>query len=440
MSAADAVVVGGSVAALVAADALARQERPVTLYLPARGVGSGFLAMPVGERRVELGPRLIELAYDDDISDPPPLSDYVPGPHGHRPYLRLVSDLVADLAGDDLCPVRRPELTLGGRRVEDFLLGGNLVTLPDLLTPDDLAVVALQAGQARFREGPAGLLAPEREAELWACTYADASVLNHGLRFHRLFIEPIAGKILEGSSSSVVAALRRRIWLPLFHPATIEDACRGRLTYRPQRPMHTLTGGGMGLLVERLLARLQASPFVTVAQASALSGLPEHAIVGLPPEDVFDGYHPTRVPLAVAWIDVREDDVLACPSVLLVAGPDVPVYRISENRADRVPGVRTFCVELHHATPEPLLEKAAIEALWALGLVRAGARCRLVRAGIVPAFTVPSQDEVERFTKVRAEFDALELPVQLVGGAAGFLADSFNEQIVQGVLAASQAP
>jgi hypothetical protein len=82
------------------------------------------------------------------------------------------------------------------------------------------------------------------------------------------------------------------------------------------------------------------------------------------------------------------------------------------------------------------LEQAAVEALWSLGLVRNSARCDLVHAGVVPAFAVPSAEGVERFAAARSAFDGRGLPVILVGGAAGFLADSFNEMVAQGMAAA----
>ena len=58
------VVVGGSVASLVAADALAAAGRSVELHLPESGVGGGFTPITLSGRRLELGARLIELSYD----------------------------------------------------------------------------------------------------------------------------------------------------------------------------------------------------------------------------------------------------------------------------------------------------------------------------------------------------------------------------------------
>jgi hypothetical protein len=394
------------------------------------------------------------------VREPPPLAAYVPGPHGHRPYLSLIDSFVRELAGDDLRAVRRPEIVRDGSRVADFLLGGDLATLPDLLLADDVATIAAEAGTAADRVGAAGLLAPDRESELWDRTFADASVINHGARFHELVIETIAEKILAGGSSSVVAALRRRIWLPLFHPRTIEEACSGALTYRPDRPMHTVEPGGMGTLVQRLLDRIRNSNLVKVIDVPALQSIDGNAgsvtlsytdgreevaasaIVGVSPEELFVaaavGYEPSRVRLAMAWVDVDESAVLESPSVLFVADPDVPVFRISESVADRAPGRRTFTCELHHGLDEPSLGPTAVDALRTLGVLVPSADAHVVRAGAVSAFATPSHDELERFVAARSAFDARELPIDLVGGAAGFLADSFNEQIVQGLLAASR--
>ncbi len=72
-------VVGGSIAALVAADAAARAGRSVDLLLPARGVGGGFRPLEVDGRRLDLGVRLLELDRED-AGPPPDLAAYRPCP------------------------------------------------------------------------------------------------------------------------------------------------------------------------------------------------------------------------------------------------------------------------------------------------------------------------------------------------------------------------
>ena len=56
------VVVGGGVAALVAADRVASTGTPVEIHVPERGLGGGFMPIQVGARRLDLGARLMSSA------------------------------------------------------------------------------------------------------------------------------------------------------------------------------------------------------------------------------------------------------------------------------------------------------------------------------------------------------------------------------------------
>ncbi|MBK6670603.1 MAG: hypothetical protein IPG46_13375 [Actinobacteria bacterium] len=58
------VVVGDSIAAVVAVDALARAGAEVVWYAGGQRVGGGFAAVHLGGRRLELGARVLELSYD----------------------------------------------------------------------------------------------------------------------------------------------------------------------------------------------------------------------------------------------------------------------------------------------------------------------------------------------------------------------------------------
>jgi hypothetical protein len=454
------VVVGGSVAALVAADALGRRGDAVELHLPERGVGSGFLPIEAGGRKLELGPRIVELAYDDVVGAAPPLESYRPGPHGHRPFLALVQQFVLDLAGDDLAPIREPEIVLDGRRGGDVVLGGDLSSLSTLLAPDDRAQIASEARQQAADEGPRGLLDPSREDELWSSTLAEASMRNHGPTFHARVIDAIAGKILPGGSSAVIAALRRKIWLPLFWPETLAAACDGTLAYRPARPMHTIAGGGMGAVVQRLLDRIDASPSVVCRRVARLAAVeradggyvlrydggaetPARAVVaGCPPEELFGAvgveYAPERVRAAIAWLDVDDDRLLDAPSVVFAADESVDAFRVSESTAEPVPGRHTFSCELRAGIDAADLDAAAPRSLVQLGVVADVNDATVVRSGVVDAFATPSLANAQAFVAAASAFEERNPGVEVVGGALLFAADSFNEQVVQGLRAAAR--
>jgi hypothetical protein len=454
------VVVGGSVAALVAADALGRRGDAVELHLPERGIGSGFLPIEAGGRKLELGPRIVELAYDDAVGAAPPLESYRPGPHGHRPFLALVQQFVLDLAGDDLAPIRGPEIVLDGRRGGDVILGGDLSSLATLLAPDDRVQIASEARHQAADEGPRGLLDPSRQDELWSSTFAEASMRNHGPTFHARVIDAIAGKILPGGSSAVIAALRRKIWLPLFWPETLAAACDGTLAYRPARPMHTIAGGGMGAVVQRLLDRIDASRFVVSRRVARLVAVERAGggyvlrydggaettaravVAGCPPEELFGAvgveYAPDRVRAAIAWLDVDDDHLLDAPSVVFAADESVDAFRVSESTAESAPGRHTFCCELRAGVDPTDLDAAAPPSLVQLGVVADARDATVVRSGVVDAFATPGFANAHAFAAAQSAFEGRNPGVEVVGGALSFAADSFNEQVVQGLRAAAR--
>jgi hypothetical protein len=456
-------VVGGSVGALVAADALARRGVVVELHLPDGGIGGGFLPLLVDGVALDLGARLIELSYDTPrdmpAGAPPSLDDYRPGPHGHRPYLALVEALVRDLAGDDLEMVPPAQLSVAGRVAGDVVFSGDLTGLGGLFAPEMLGRIAAEAAVAAATEGPSGLFAEARRDELWSCTFADASIRHTGPTFHELITDALATKILDGGSRSVIAALHRRIWLPLFHPATLRDAARGGCSYVPNRPMYTLRGGGMGEIVRRLIARVEASPFIEVVRDGALAGLcaagsdtelsfergrrvtVERPVLGVSPAELFGAagiaYRPERGSSTLAWVAVDQDDVPDDVGVRFVADPEIPMFRVTRNSSDAADGEAVLVCELAHWVGADEAGAVALESLAHAGIAR-GCRRRVLHAMQAPALMVPSAGHKRSFDEAKRAFDAHDVDVRLVGSAVAFGVDSFNEQVVQGLLAAQR--
>lgn len=458
------VVVGGSVAALVTADALASRGATVELHLPERGVGGSFVPVVIGERRLDLGPRLIELSYDGAVGASPPLSAYRAGPHGHRPYLQLIDALVRDLVGDDLVEVAKPEVSVRGRRSPDYVLTGDLSGLAELVDEATLSVIAAEAGRCVAAEGPHGLFSPGRDKELWEHRFGHVGVRHTGATFHNSLIEPLAAQILAGGSGSVIAALHRKIWLPLFHPVTVLEAATGTLSYRPSRAMHTVEGGGMGEVVRRLIDRIRSHPAIRVELSGPLTrimpgptpgtvalelggGAPriaEAPVVGVGPEELFGAagasYEPEKVTATMVWVTVSDADAVAVPSTVLSVDAHLGVFRVTESRADAVDGTRTLCCEIDHRRTSKDEWPGLVErALVALGVVAPTATIDVVAAASRPAFAVPSPENLAKFERSRARVDQLGVSAVVIGGARAFAADSFNEQVVQGLAAAEAA-
>lgn len=456
------VVVGGSIAALVATDRLAADGRSVVLHLPERGVGGGFTALEIGGRRLDLGARLIELSYDDDAGEPPPLDAYRAGPHGHRPYLVLIDDLVRGLAGPDLVELDAPQVSVGGRRCSDYVLSGDLSGLVDVLDVDELSPMAAEAAARLEIEGPHGVFEPARAGERWERDFDDVGRSHTGDAFHDRLIDPLARKVIPGGSAAVIAGLHRKIWLPLFHPVTAWEACTGQLSYRPQRAMYSLAGGGMGEVVLRLIERLTAAPEVTIERSGALRAITggsgssvvdlafedgtahsaTRPIIGVGSDELFAAtdvdFASTRVVATMVWLDVAAAEIVDLPSVLFATEPELELFRVTENQADSRPGFRTLCCELDQSCEDPDgWLGAATTSLVALGVLHPGAVPTQVAGASRPAYAAPSFANRAAFEQARAQLDALSLGSIVVGPGSTFGADTFNEQVIQGLASAA---
>jgi len=442
-------VIGGTVSALSAALALAAEGVVVRLLSPAR-FGGGFAAVEVGGRRVELGSRLIELSYGDvGSSDCPPLVDYRPGPHGHRPYIELVDGEVRSLAGAGLVPVEPALVQSGGRRVHDWILDGTLDGAIELMSTSELAAVRAEAQASERTWGRSGWFADP--ARLWSTNLLEAGQCQTGTTFHHRFIEGFASRLLEGGSSSVVAGLHRKIWMPLFWPGTLVDALRGPGVDPPNRPSWSVAGGGMSVLVDALVDRVIAEPRIEVREVGQLTSigrdavatrcgfadgstvLSDRPIVGVPSAELFEAaavrYSSDLAISALCWIELPSGSPL--PDVMWVLGADEPVIRMSRSHGDDSDRP-VVCCELAWWCDERELADAAIAQLSRSGVLESRDDARVLGVVRRPSFAVPSAANRAAFEVASSALAALDLQVEMVGPACEFGADSFNEQLVSG--------
>jgi hypothetical protein len=215
--------------------------------------------------------------------------------------------------------------------------------------------------------------------------------------------------------------------------------------------------GGVGALVTALLARIHAAPRARVVEtgrlvrAASTSAGDVHLsfedacslearrpVLGTSPAELFAavgaGYDAPRLPMSIAWAEVDERDVLALPALVHVPDPDIDAFRISAGDPP-APGRRGLTLELRHDLPAEHVADAVRRAVVATGLVREGAPVELVHHLAGPAMPDPGPAAQAAFASARARLNAAALDAEVVGGAAAFGADSFNEQVIQGLRA-----
>jgi hypothetical protein len=463
------VVVGGTPAALVCADALGAAGVPVRWLAPERGIGRGFAPIPRDGRTLQLGVRLLELGYEDDPT-PPPLDRYEPSASGHRPYARLIRAWTEDLVGARLLAIALARVVLDGALRDDYLFTVDLTGLAAALPAPERAEIAAQAAEAEERLGAAGLLAvPAGDRATGGAgssagdplgdrTLADASLANHGPAFHARLIEPLADKLVPGGAQTILAAWRRKAWLPLFWPRTVREAFAGEPpAFAPRRTFHELEPGGVGGLIDALEQRIAGHASVERIAVGTLASVERancHVRLAFDGGHVEDALEPAlgvpaaelhqaagidasvdRVRTVIAWI---EADAQALPDgldLVHVLDTDNPVARVSSGSTTPDPARRLLAVELRHDQPEETAAHDAITGLHAAGLLKGGDP-QPIHQGAMATLPIPSAHTRARLHAANAQLHARDLPAHLLGGALEPGADSLNEQIVQGLRAA----
>lgn len=374
-------IIGGSVAALVAAEALLDAGRDVRVHVGGRTpLGGGFAPIDVAGHRVEVGCRLLELDYGDPPTAPPPLGHYRPGPHGHRPWINVIDRWVRERVAVEEVPAH---IWHEHRGAADFVFSGDLSSLPDLVDPATLAVIAAESADAVRRLGPHG-------AGAGPASFGDVALAQTGATFHSRFVGALAAKILPGQD--VAASLHRKLWLPLFRPETVHQAATGALTYRPRRPLHS----GVGDLVAGLVAKLRPAMVDSgkVLSITARRVRLERATFENTSTIVSAGELNTprrrMATTQVAWFECGDE-----PCVSWITDRDTPIYRVTRNGTVAMMEMTPGRVPRSAATIGRLLD------------------VKQVSFPIGPYGPPP-----------------IEVPATVVGW------DSFNEQVIQGLKAA----
>lgn len=278
------LIKGRSIAAMVCADVLARAGVPVQLQTTGP-LGRSFAPISIGGRKLELGPRLIELSYggeDEAFADLNPRY-YTQGLH--RLHMAWIAAYIDGLLEAPLVPA---ELLMSYRQDlgPEFLLTGDLASLRRFCSAKEAKHIEADAMLAMVGY-PFGMT---RE-QLGRLTYREASLMLHGESFHQLFMAPILDQML-GRHNDVPALQHRAVWMPLFRPIEVVQAARGESS-RPHRQMFF----GMGEVTERLIAR------VLPLTSSRVSN-PEWVVCDVAPSKG------QVLPVTFVWTDVDAEDAV----------------------------------------------------------------------------------------------------------------------------------
>lgn len=456
MNIGEIVVVGGTISAAVAVERLAAKGENVRWLHPGIRIGGGFRQVNIGGRLLNLGSRLLELCYveGEETLPVPPLDRYLAGHDGHRPWQRMVANYLTDLAGDEFFIVREPELFWNGVRDKDIYFTSELKYLRRYLSTDKCRSIAAECSAILNSSPDEGI--HKTALDLKYFDFFLASQENHGQTFHTEFIEVLAQKLRPNGTVGISAYDRNKLWLPLYWPRTLWEATTGRLvSYSPNRVFRVDASGGTCSVLARLENRLLKSSNITAENVGHLKHAKsergkftlqfskgstvqsDKVILGVPPEELFAAtdinYQPKRLIVGIVWIEVAIEELIQePPSVLVIADEQSPIYRIADSGSNVPQGRRTFSIQLSHDQLALSMEALTHELVRIAFLHEDATPIELGRKSFL-AFIDPTIENRQHFDIATDLFRDQHGEVPIVGPAAAFGSDPFNEQIFQGI-------
>ncbi len=414
-------------------------------------LGGSFAEFEGGGRTLQIGPRFLELGYEDDVVRQGKFSEYVPSAAGHRRFMPAIRDYLTGfvvtqpVSMDDLYVVQR------GRRVRDFLFSVDITTAIDLLSSGErraaekqLSVIVKQYGESGVREA----------SQLAQMTLNLASLANHGETFHERIMAPLGNRIANDGMNRTRGDMARKLWLTLFYPGTLLEALQGGpVSFRPNRrfevPEH-----GFRPLIASIVQRVRQSGghFVDFDDMRSLrEGLRCGEFV-MPGGDSFQAVEAIvvaantselatepseadRFVTTLAWIVV--DGVVASENLpVMMHFVDDPsgLYRVTRTASEEA----IYCAEYAGSMNCGDVEDRVARDLRRVLPEIEGHHIEVIAAKNFrqPYFSSSNIALMERQTEEIRKL-CRGRRVFFTGALAAIGADSFNEQIVQGLVAAA---
>jgi hypothetical protein len=464
------VIVGNSIAAMIAALELGRRGARVALLNSGPNWGGHFSSKRIQGYDYDLG--MVGFEFTGFHASPTRDTSFYSSRRRNdvARYCALTKEYV-----ESTIPISRsraPVMIWNGALYPDVLMGNDLSILKSL--PSEVqGTITEELSRIQSTSDKSRHASNKVDNPLFlSMSYEDASVANHGHTFHKLFIADFAEKLFAGGAARFAAIYHRCLWMPLYYPETVL-AAMGPAPHDITTLFHYPAAGRIGALADTLLRMIQDLETVRVLKSAVVSikrGRP-HAL------DLNDGSsieadqlvwgldvanllrlsnvgessshsHKFKKTTATFGFFAVERSRLKVPfSSLFVGDPRYCTYRISNlsdagNTSESVARLVVECSS--HFFRNETIDNARLVAhlsgeLLQLGVIDDEASILEREAYSIPEIMpIPNKDDHDFFWGAYDEA-SLHLPeVQLIGPASGYLITTLNDQVVQGLKVANE--
>lgn len=480
------LLVGNSLAVLVAATERARLGLETTVLNPGRGWGGYFAGVQVMGQRRDAGMVLYEANSFREGASLPALESYDPMKRNDvgrfmgviRAYLQTVQRTR---------PIATPQMWLDGQLMPDMMLGNAIDGLPGLPV----------AGQARRElsdivqriRPDASLCHPANKGTWsldgsapadWTSMTKDSSLhfdcdsisrLVHGNALHEALFLPFARQVMYRDASHLSALYHRLPWLPLYWPESLLSVLEGKASsLAPTRLSHP-DGATVADFCHGLVARLQSDPLIRIMQDQpvalerdllgfrlqtahhgelhaarlgwAMTPAQGLALMGMTSAPLND----ERLPVVLGFFRLSADQVQQAFSFVHTVGEGIGIYRVTNSTNCGAPaddGIVNLVVE---ANPRRLgavhgismaddrqVAAAMLRDLMDTGLIRA--------VEVMPDFELrrfdgalplPAHQAVTDFLSDQTRLKEALPGIELMSASSAPFAQGLSDQVVQGL-------
>lgn len=459
------VIVGNGIAAMVAAYELGRRGSKVTLVNPAPNWGGHFSSKRINGYDFDLG----MVGFEFTGFHKSPSRDTLLYDSRRRNDVARFCALAQEYV-EDIIPVhqaRAPLMIWNEQVFPDVLMGNDLGVLKSL-PADTRTVIADEVNAILANPDRSRHAARKVDNPLYlSMSYEEASIANHGKTFHRLFIDPFAGKLFEGGARRFAANYHRCLWMPLYYPETLL-AAMGPAPHDITTLFHYPAAGRVGALAETLLRHLQELPSVSIRTSAVVSveGTGPYTVVltdgaVLEANELAWGqdlanllrlsrsgeprlhqhkFEKTAATFGFFAVDRRR---LRLPfSSLFVLDPKYFIYRISNlsDAGGTDEDVARLVMECSsHFYGDAPADNARMagqiaQEMLQLGLIEDESAILMRESYSVPAIMpVPNRIDHELFWESYDLVRRLQPKLKLIGPASGYLITTLNDQVIQGI-------
>jgi len=212
------VIYGNSLSALVLAERLGSIGYKIDLLNPSKNWGGIFSGIHFNKTIFDSGMTNFEFdLFGEKFFD---IENYNPDNHRDiNKYVHSVKNYISNFI--KLRTIETPQIYFEQKKYPDLLITNKfdvLQSLPPhikLSIINELNKILLNVNNlhAKFKNDP--------NSHISNATFEEVSIANHGLTFHKLFIEPFFRKVLAISTSQIPGPFHRSGWAPLFYPETL---------------------------------------------------------------------------------------------------------------------------------------------------------------------------------------------------------------------------